>query len=80
MALYCLLLNSYDYGDTCSPNRETQATLFRSCVQNASVKIFEANPAGYTRRKASQRSSKYQMAWLHLRPCLVPRLGVRQQS
>ena len=43
-------------------------------------KIGEASPAGYTRGKAGERS-KDQVAWLHLRPCMVPPLcGQRELS
>ena len=31
-----------------------------------------ATPAGYTCGKAARRSSKDQVEWLHLQPCLVP--------
>jgi len=35
------------------------------------MKISEARSAGYIHRKDTQRSSKEQVAVLHLRPCLV---------
>jgi len=34
--------------------------------------IGQASPASYTHGKAAQRSTKDHVAWLHLRPCLVP--------
>jgi len=39
---------------------------------NVPGKTGEASPAGYTHGKAAQRSSKDQVEWLHLQPCLVP--------
>jgi len=49
--------------------------LARPYVQNVLEKIIEAIPAGYIHGKAAQRSTKDQVAWLHLRPCLA-RLSV----
>ena len=56
---------------TSHPNREIPATLVWPCDQRVPGKIAEACPAGYTHGKASQRSSKDQVAWLRLRNCLV---------
>ena len=39
--------------------------------------IGYARPAAYTHRKAAQRSSKDQVAWLHLRPSWAPSCGPR---
>ena len=36
------------------------------------TKTGEASPDGYSHGKAAQSSSKDQVAWLHLQPCLVP--------
>ena len=57
---------------TTSPNWENTTTLVRPCIQNAPRKTGEANPAGYTHGKRAQMSSKDQVEWLHLQPCLVP--------
>ena len=54
------------------PNREISAMLVRPCDHNVPRKLGEASPAGYTHRKATQKSSKDQVEWLHLRPCSVP--------
>jgi len=36
------------------------------------LRVGEANPDGYTHEIAAKRSSKHQVEWLHLQPCLVP--------
>jgi len=33
---------------------------------------FRSSSAGYTHKKAAQKSTKEQVAWLHLWLCLVP--------
>ena len=52
------------------------AVLIRPCVQNVPGKNGELSPSGYsllyTHGKAGQSLSKGQVAWLHLRTCLVP--------
>ena len=40
-------------------------------VKNVPRKIDEASLVGYTHGKAASNSSKNQVEWLHLRPCLV---------
>jgi len=47
---------------TSLPNREIPATLVRPFDQNTLGKIGETNPASYTQWKATQRSSKDQVA------------------
>ena len=54
------------------PNREILATMFWPPGQNASGKIDQTSPAGYTHRNAVQKPTKRQVAWLHARPCLFP--------
>jgi len=45
------------------------------CDQNTPGEMAETGPAGYTQEKAVQRSTKDQVALLHLWPCLS-RLGM----
>jgi len=63
-------LQSLECWASSPPNREIPATLVRPCVQNAQRKADESSPAGYTHGKATQGSSKDQVEWLHLQPCL----------
>ena len=63
-----------------SPNREIPATMVRPRDQNAPGKIGEARPAGNTHRKAAQRSTKDQVAWLYFRPIAWSRLGVESSE
>ena len=53
-------------------SRGPSYSLVGPCYQNAPGKIVEANPACYTHAKKAHRSSKNQVVWLHLRPCLFP--------
>ena len=55
-----------------SLNRDISATLVRTYVQNALVKIGGASPVGYIHEKAAKRSSKDLVEWLHIQTCLVP--------
>jgi len=55
-----------------SLNRENATTLVPPWIQNAPQKTGEACPAGETHGKATEMSSKDQLDWRHLRPCLVP--------
>jgi len=51
---------------------EIPATLVWPRFQKVPGKIGEAGLAGYAHRKATHSSTKDQVEWLHLRPCLVP--------
>jgi len=58
---------------TSPPIRDIPVTLVRPCDQNVPQNIGEPSPACYTCLKAAQRSSsKNVVAWLHIRPYLVP--------
>jgi len=57
---------------TFSANRKNPAMI--SHATNATGKIGEAHFAVYTHGKVAQRSTKDQVTWLQLRPCLVPYL------
>jgi len=46
-------------------------TMVLPCQFNASGKIGNARYAGWTQRKAAQRSNKYKETWLHLQSALV---------
>jgi len=59
-------------GDGTAPNQKIPATLFQPYVQNLPRKISEASLAGYNHGKASERSSKDQVEWPHLRRCSGP--------
>jgi len=50
------------------------------CIVTVLGKIGEASPVGCTHGKAAQRSTKDQVAWLHLRPCLAPPWRGSQQN
>ena len=50
---------------------EISARMVEPRDQNVPGNNCEASPASYTQGKMAERSTKDQVAWLHLRPCLV---------
>jgi len=55
-----------------SLNRKVSATFIQPRCQNIPGKTGGALHAGYTHGNVAQRWIKDQVAWLQLRPCLVP--------
>jgi len=66
------LLKPWMSSNRSSPNRKISATIIRSRDKDDLWELGEASPAGNTHRKAGQKLTKGQVAWIYLRPCLVP--------